>query len=154
MKYMPSVCESPLTAGRRDFAGMDDDSLLTRRLGFDPFRRMQERDLKYVWRRDAEDRWGIDKLWKVAKPRVLPKFSKSKNPNDWLKEVRKFPLKGQWISLGKYRGAQPYNNFHISRVDMWQRADVQALWKDANDAHLFMKFLLASLNLLPFPLKD
>jgi hypothetical protein len=62
---------------------MDDDSLLIHDLKMDPFLQMhyhhhhhhhhqEERQppLNYVYRRDAHDHWGIDELWRIAKPHV------------------------------------------------------------------------------------
>lgn len=113
---------------------MDDDSLLTKDLTYDPFERMDESGLTYVYRRIARDHWGIQQLWKVTKP-VLDADLVSNG---------KLPFVA---SGGRYEGSQPYNNFHISRVDFWRNETWwQRIWQDYNQHHLFFKHRVGDAN--------
>eukprot|EP00934_Nitzschia_sp_Nitz4_P005313 Nitzschia sp. Nitz4//scaffold328_size19456//13174//14037//NITZ4_008722-RA/size19456-processed-gene-0.35-mRNA-1//1//CDS//3329547977//5303//frame0 len=111
---------------------LDDDSLILKGMPYDPFQRMQQEDLTYVYRREASDHWGIQELWKVAKPHLLAQYS----------TTRKLPF----THRGEYDGMQPYNNFHISRVDFWRKEPWKTMWKESNDRHLFFKYRVGDAN--------
>jgi hypothetical protein len=111
---------------------MDDDSLLVDDFPFDPFVRMQEEQLTYVYRRDAFDNYGVKLLWKVAE-KYVEHADKEKLP---------------FVDPDKdmYDGWQPYNNFHISRVSFWKSAKWISLWNELNKQHAFMKYRLGDAN--------
>ncbi|KAL3926672.1 MAG: hypothetical protein SGARI_005531 [Bacillariaceae sp.] len=61
---------------------MDDDSLLTSKPEVDPFQQFQQHDpenLTYVYRRKETDQWGIQELWRVARPYVMDPKTVSSN---------------------------------------------------------------------------
>lgn len=107
---------------------MDDDSLLTDQLPFDPFQQMLERGLEYAWRRNSFEEWGIDKL------------------NEILNRHVEINYKTPFTSEGEYIGMEPYNNFHVSRVSFWSSPKWQAFWKDLNEEHAFFKYRLGDAN--------
>jgi len=117
----------------RYYMRLDDDSYFTADLPFDPFKAMHERSLQYAWRRDAQDSWGIEKLWKVAEPLLLGAGTRN-------------TYRQLWAPGGRYNGGQPYNNFHVSSVALWQSPRVRDLWARANDAHLFYKYRVGDAN--------
>lgn len=111
---------------------MDDDSLFTENLPWDPFVTLQHRNKIYAYKRDSMDHWGVDQLWKVAEPHL---------------DLTKRDLPPFWDPItSDYTGGQPYNNFHVSRVDFWRRPSWTALWKDMNEAHLFFKYRVGDAN--------
>jgi hypothetical protein len=112
---------------------MDDDSLLTADFSFDPFQRMKEQNLTYVYQRQASDFWGIDELWKVSKPHLN------------LQQENLPFLLGSGDDR-QYTGMQPYNNFHISRVSFWRSKQWTLLWEDMNRHHLFFKYRVGDAN--------
>lgn len=116
--------------GYQYYMRMDDDSLLIRQMAFDPFQRMLQQNLTYAYRRETFDRWGIRRLWQVSKP-YLNTTSGSQLP---------------FVDGVKYYGRQPYNNFHITRVDFWRKRPWQDLWKDFNENHLFFKYRVGDAN--------
>jgi hypothetical protein len=127
----------------RDFTfylRMDDDSLLTADFPFDPFRRMDEQNLTYAYRRVASDHWGIENLWKISKPHI-----------DLTRTDLPFLNRGAHTGAGgdhsySYSGAQPYNNFHVARVSFWTSPQWQRLWDEFNANHLFYKYRLGDAN--------
>lgn len=112
---------------------MDDDSLLMAPLPFDPFERMQRRNLIYAYRRVASDQWGVEKLWEVSKA-----YIDSNRTN--------LPFVERRAGQVRYWGTQPYNNFHVSRVDFWRSETWQKIWKDYNNQHLFFKYRVGDAN--------
>eukprot|EP01052_Picozoa_sp_SAG31_P021961 SAG31_NODE_1724_length_7442_cov_3.433533_1_plen_703_part_00 len=86
---------------------LDDDSFFTGPLSFDPFVRMKEQHLQYAYRQRMVDHWGIDKLWELASPVMT---------TDKLRNMEEM---GMLSSGAKYTGSQPYNNFHVASVRMW-----------------------------------
>ena len=111
---------------------MDDDSLFTEKLPFDPFLQMKEKDLTYAYRSHAWDHWGIEQLWKVSKPRLLQaNVDLSSQP---------------FLSDGEYTGQQPYNNFHVSRIDFWRSPRWRRLQKDYDQHHLFFQYRVGDAN--------
>lgn len=111
---------------------MDDDSLLTEDLPFDPFTKMEQEGLIYAYRRISFDRWGIDKLWNVTKPHLLGGTEKEDLPFVDAK--------------GVYDGFQPYNNFHVTLVAFWRSNSWQGLWRDFNRNNLFFKHRVGDAN--------
>ena len=107
---------------------LDDDSLLTDKFPFDPFQKMLDERLTYVYRREAYDHWGIEKLWEIAKPHL--DFSR--------------PL--PFAFFREYEGAQPYNNFHISRTSFWTSSKWVSFWNDLNEQHAFFKYRVGDAN--------
>jgi hypothetical protein len=114
---------------------MDDDSLFTEDLPFDPFCKMQTNGLTYAYRRDTLDHWGIDKLWQVTKPHLPGRGAAAQQ------ETLPF-----LDDSGGYSGRQPYNNFHVSRVDFWRSDAWQDLWREYNRHHLFFKYRVGDAN--------
>jgi hypothetical protein len=112
---------------------MDDDSLLTAPLTFDPFERMENRQLIYAYRRMASDGWGIEKLWEVSQAYI---------------DSQRTDLPFVVYQDGNiyYWGRQPYNNFHISRVDFWRSEGWQKIWNECNKQHLFFKYRVGDAN--------
>eukprot|EP00980_Cylindrotheca_fusiformis_P010018 scaffold2214_cov139-Cylindrotheca_fusiformis.AAC.15 len=113
---------------------MDDDSLFTKDFAFDPFQRMKEENLEYVYRRKAKDKWGIRELWKVSKPYVD------------LNRQGTIPFLYGYGVNRRYGGSQPYNNFHISTVSFWRSKKWSLLWEDMNRNHLFFKYRVGDAN--------
>jgi Glycolipid 2-alpha-mannosyltransferase len=107
---------------------MDDDSLLTEKLMFDPFQQMYEHRLNYAWRRDSAEIWGINKLKTLITKHIT------------ITDTTPF------MSRGEYYGSEPYNNFHVSRVSFWSSPKWQAFWRDLNDEHAFFKYRLGDAN--------
>lgn len=113
---------------------IDDDSLFTAELPFDPFEEMKRQGLEYAWKRDDKDHWGIDKLWRIARPLLDSTV------------IKKNQLSQLWAAGGKYQGGQPYNNFHVSSLRLWQRSETKMLWRQANKQHLFFKYRVGDAN--------
>lgn len=107
---------------------MDDDSLLTGQLLFDPFREMKRKGLDYVYRRDSFERWGVSKFTELVQKHI------------------EFKDKTPFLTDGAYKGSEPYNNFHISRVSFWSEPRWQAFWDDLNKEHAFFKYRLGDAN--------
>lgn len=107
---------------------MDDDSLLTEKLMFDPFQRMHKHGLNYAWRRSSAEMWGIDKLKTLIKRHI------------------KITTATPFMIGGEYHGMEPYNNFHVSRVSFWSSPKWQAFWRDLNDEHVFFKYRVGDAN--------
>lgn len=107
---------------------MDDDSLLITSPPFDPFKRMEDKGLEYVYRRLSMEQWGVSKLKEIIK-RHIPITTET-----------------PFIREGEYSGAEPYNNFHISKVDFWSSPQWQAFWKDLNQENAFFKYRLGDAN--------
>jgi hypothetical protein len=113
---------------------LDDDSLLTGPLPFDPFEMMKERHLQYAYHSSMADYWGIDKLWELASPFMTPESLQN------MKEMDLLP------PHGKYTGRQPYNNFHVASVKMWL-APKWLCFRDVMDQHFgFMKYRFGDAN--------
>lgn len=107
---------------------MDDDSLLTRKPGSDPFLDMEKNNLVYVWRRAASDQNGIDALAKAAQPYI----SEESFQSPFARRAG-----GSLLAL---TGSSPYNNFHISRVDFWRSPKWIQLMKDVDEKQIFYQF--------------
>jgi Glycolipid 2-alpha-mannosyltransferase len=110
----------------RYYMRMDDDSLLIDKPSYDPFLRMQERNLQYVWRRASGDRNGIAELSQIADP-FLPE------------ESRQSPFAvtsggGKLVSLN---GVSPYNNFHITQVGFWRTPAWRRVMDEVDAKHVF-----------------
>ncbi len=107
---------------------MDDDSLLIETPSFDPFQKMKDQQLKYVYRRTAYDHWGVAKLWEAAKPFV--------------------EITGEtpFVHNSEYVGMQPYNNFHITEVSFWTSPKWIELWDAINHAHVFFRYRAGDAN--------
>lgn len=103
---------------------LDDDSLFTDRLPFDPFQQMDKDGLMYAWRRDSYEEWGLAKLNEVVKRHI-------RIDDDAL-----------FTSDREFWGSEPYNNFHVSRVSFWASPKWRAFWKDLNEEHAFFKYRL------------
>lgn len=108
---------------------MDDDSLLMARPPFDPFVQMQEKGLDYAYRRNSIEHWGVKKLVEIMQKHV--DLSTGDTP---------------FTQNGRYFGAEPYNNFHISRVSFWSSPQWQAFWNALNEEHAFFKYRLGDAN--------
>jgi Glycolipid 2-alpha-mannosyltransferase len=105
---------------------IDDDSLFTEKLPFDPFQEMDAHGLIYAWRRDFFEPWGIAKLTQLI------------NRHIWNETGNGMPF----LRQQKYVEFEPYNNFHVSRVSFWASAKWQAFWNDLNEEHAFFKHRL------------
>ena len=46
----------------------------------------------------------------------------------------------------EYYGAQPYNNFHISKVSFWNAPSWKSLYEDLNSQHAFYKYRVGDAN--------
>jgi len=119
--------------GYKYYLRMDDDSLLMSDLPFDPFEKMETEGLYYAYRRVVSDRWGVKELWNVTVPHLDADKVKTGS----------LPF---LTSAGFYHGLQPYNNFHVSRIDFWRDETWQRVWKDYNDNHLFYKHRVGDAN--------
>lgn len=126
---------------------LDDDSLLISDLEFDPFEKVMEENLTYAYRRKAGDHWGIQELWRVAQPHVLEEKFLASNAAT-RQEFLVGPLDDGEGTSGEFRynGIQPYNNFHIARVDFWRSQRWKALMKDMDGDHLFFKNRVGDAN--------
>jgi hypothetical protein len=118
----------PFLEAYQFYMRMDDDSLLMARLPFDPFVRMQENDLDYAYRRNSMEQWGVKKLAEIMEGHV------NLSPDT------------PFTQNGRYYGAEPYNNFHISKVSFWSSPQWQAFWDDLNEEHAFFKYRLGDAN--------
>jgi hypothetical protein len=119
---------------------LDDDSLFTSDLEYDPFVKFVQRNMTYVYRRSAEDHWGIQELWRMAQRYVLdPSLLDSS-----VKTQQEFLMRSG--DDYEYFGNQPYNNFHISRVDFWRSQRWQAFMQDMDSHHLFFKHRVGDAN--------
>lgn len=107
---------------------MDDDSLFTEKLPFDPILRAHQKGLDYVYRRDSVERWGIEKFWEILQRHI--------------KVTEDTPF----MVGGFYSGREPYNNFHISRVSFWSQPQWQKFWNDLNREHAFFRYRLGDAN--------
>jgi Glycolipid 2-alpha-mannosyltransferase len=107
---------------------MDDDSLLTSELPFDPFKEMLAKNLDYIWRRNSFERWGVEQIAKL------------------ISEHRELMKNTLFMHSGSYEGLEPYNNFHISRVTFWASPPWQLIWNKMNEKHFFFKFRLGDAN--------
>ena len=116
----------------RYYMRLDDDSLFVDKLPFDPFDEMRQKDLWYVWRRDAFDHWGVSQLFQVISRHV--------------KLRRGLPFVSDNGADFTRQGQQPYNNFHMASVDFWSTPQWQAFWKDMNREHLFFKHRVGDAN--------
>lgn len=120
---------------------MDDDSLLLADFEWDPFLRMKSEGLTYAYRRNAVDMWGIDELWKVARPYI-----------DLQRENLPFAIRGDHDEEKEdderysYYGEQPYNNFHISDLSFWRSSQWTNMIEDMDDRHLFFKYRVGDAN--------
>jgi Glycolipid 2-alpha-mannosyltransferase len=110
----------------RYYMRMDDDSLLFDKPEEDPFLKMQERTLQYLWQRPAGDRNGVAELSRIADPYLTD-------------ESRHSPFAvtsggGKLVSLN---GMSPYNNFHITEVAFWRSAKWRQVIDEVDRKHLF-----------------
>lgn len=123
----------------RYYMRMDDDSHLVQDLEFDPFVRMQERNLQYAWRRDELDWMGAHKaFWQVARQSAR---AAGKLARQYLNGESFNPLiPHRWIDQERYTGLAPYNNFHVSSMALWNRSEVAQLWTDTNTVHGWFKY--------------
>jgi hypothetical protein len=121
---------------------LDDDSLLTSDLEYDPFVKFVQRNLTYIYRRSMVDYWGIQELWRVAQSYVLDPSLLDSNV-----KTRQDFLTGLGDNNNyEYTGKQPYNNFHISRVDFWKSARWTVFMQDMDHHHLFFKHRVGDAN--------
>lgn len=116
---------------------VDDDGLLTKDLTVDPFIAMEQNGLTYAFRRTFVDTWGKDQLWEATQP-LLPSTIES------LPMILDMPsgLRGRENRRRdvQYSGDQPYNNFHVARVDFWRTPMWQKVFRVYNEQHLFFKY--------------
>jgi hypothetical protein len=120
-------------------------------------------NLTYVYKRKAVDFWGIQQLWKVAKPYVLNsevtnnrivrnKFLSQEDDEDYYFPLDKEqPRREQEDNTGEYDttqyyGLQPYNNFHISRIDFWKSDKWKQFMNGMDKEHLFYKYRVGDAN--------
>jgi Glycolipid 2-alpha-mannosyltransferase len=123
---------------------IDDDSLITAKPPWDPFVHMHDRSLSYLFRRYDGDTHGIDKLWMVSSEYVLKNNSMSHKISRRKFLERYVGASGSVVEY--YSGSQPYNNFHISKVDFWRSSQWQQLMEDMDDEHLFFKYRVGDAN--------
>lgn len=112
---------------------LDDDSFFTSDLSFDPFVKMKTMKLQYAYRRQAQDSWGIKRMWELALPYMNAES---------LRNMRQMGM----ISGPEYTGAQPYNNFHVASVEMFQRPTWQRYMRDTERAFGFFKYRFGDAN--------
>jgi hypothetical protein len=117
---------------------MDDDSLMIRNAPYDPFVKMKNDNLVYVYRRDAFDTWGVKQLWKTVKPLV-------KVTSHTPFAIHGKPVNGRYPNA-EYNGYQPYNNFHVSAVSFWSSAPWRKVWNAMNRNHLFFRHRVGDAN--------
>ncbi|KAG7369854.1 glycolipid 2-alpha-mannosyltransferase [Nitzschia inconspicua] len=126
---------------------LDDDSLLMSDLEYDPFKRFLDHNLIYAYRRQASDHWGIQELWKVAEPHVLNPTVQKINVATRLEFLQPTsPGSDDDKAMYQYHGKQPYNNFHISRVDFWRSRQWKSVMNDMDKNHLFFKHRVGDAN--------
>ena len=102
----------PLLQRFKYYMRMDDDAIFTGDLKSDPFKDMDKMNLTYAYRRTAWDHWGIDHMWKLA----LPHMNET--------QIRNMQKMG-FVPRGDnpvYDGWQPYNNFHVATVELFQQS--------------------------------
>jgi len=112
---------------------LDDDSFFTSDLSFDPFVKMKTMKLQFAYRRQAQDSWGIKRMWELALPYMNAES---------LRNMRQMDM----ILGPEYTGAQPYNNFHVASVEMFQRPTWQRYMRDTERAFGFFKYRFGDAN--------
>ena len=195
--------------GYEYYLRMDDDSLLTSPFTYDPFMKMKQRSLWYVYKRTASDHWGIQQLWDISRPYIIQQHqqyyyteyvqqnrhtnnnssSSSSNTNvthyysldnlpfvsvtstakhglnpfndddDQVGEEAKSSKAAGSSAANpriidfsaaldhiRYYGDQPYNNFHISKVEFWNTPSWRALYEELNTKHAFYKYRVGDAN--------
>jgi hypothetical protein len=144
---------------------MDDDSLLVSKLAYDPFEKIHTSNLTYIYKRTEVDHWGIKQLWDVARPYVLHPRRVASNRivrsqflsqeggylyDDDGRDQKRRPqeqldLEGDGVDI-EYYGLQPYNNFHLSRIDFWKSETWKQFMADMDERHLFYKYRVGDAN--------
>ncbi|KAI2494014.1 hypothetical protein MHU86_20500 [Fragilaria crotonensis] len=99
--YGLGVCKQCSSCRFKYYLRLDDDSLFTDKLPFDPFQQMDKDGLLYAWRRDSYEEWGLAKL------------------NELVKRHIRIDDDALFTSDREFWGSEPYNNFHVSRVSFW-----------------------------------
>lgn len=115
---------------------LDDDSLFTSGLPYDPFLRMETFNIKYVYRQGMGDYWGINQMWDLARPYM----DQSRIAN--MQEMNFLPHGPN----PTYTGSQPYNNFHIATVEMFQRPLWIKYLTDVDKNYGFSKYRFGDAN--------
>lgn len=108
---------------------LDDDSLFIDKIPEDPFQKMENNQLTYLYKRGASDHWGVHKLWEISKPHIT------------ITEDTPF-----LTAQGDYIGLQPYNNFHIASVAFWSSPEWMKIWNELNEQHAFFKYRVGDAN--------
>ena len=140
--YSGRLQAMPFLKSYKYYMRMDDDNVIRSVPTSDPFIDMEERRLRYAWRRDEVDHWGVAAMWPLAQEYLQPEYTAlnatSEGPG-WIK--RNMSLKEI-----TYTGGQPYNNFHVSEVALWATKTMRAFWDVANANNLFLKHRLGDAN--------
>jgi Glycolipid 2-alpha-mannosyltransferase len=110
----------------RYYMRMDDDSLLFDKPEEDPFLKMQERKLQYLWQRPASDRNGVAELSQIADPYLTEDSRHSR-----------FAVTSGGGKLVSLSGMSPYNNFHITEVAFWRSPKWRQVMDEVDRKHLF-----------------
>ena len=176
--------------GYEYYLRMDDDSLFTSPFTYDPFLKMKQRQLLYVYKRTAVDHWGIQQLWDISKPYIIQQHKdfliRQSNNNtttnatihytlndlpfvyvtstgdddfnpingdddDQVGEAKRKAGSGTMIDSSAldhihYSGDQPYNNFHLSKVEFWNTPSWKNLYDELNSKHVFYKYRVGDAN--------
>jgi len=132
--YSGRLQKSQFLSGFKYYMRLDDDSIFTSDLKFDPFMKMDTNKLKYAYRRKDHDTWGIVKMWDLASPYM--------NASS-LQNMRQMGL----ISKSAYTGAQPYNNFHVASVQMFRHREWALYMRDVESSFGFFKYRFGDANI-------
>lgn len=114
---------------------MDDDSVIIGPLPFDPFARMEEKVLGYAYRRQMTDTHGMKELWEFASPFMTTDSRMS------------MERMGMLSSGGLYEGLQPYNNFHVASVAIWNTPKWLRFLRVIDDNFGFFKYRFGDANM-------
>jgi len=132
--YSGRLQNSEFLRGFKYYMRIDDDSFFTSDLKFDPFKEMNSKKLQYAYRRKAHDKWGNVRMWELASP-YMNAVS--------LQNMRQMGL----ISTNAYTGAQPYNNFHVASVKMFQHREWAMYMRDVERSFGFFKYRFGDANI-------
>lgn len=119
----------------------DTDSFLLCRVDFDPFVWMKDSSLAYVYGpTQIDDIWYINGLWDVVLDHMSKKNIHPRNlmllANYRDDRIRTMPLDSALMHLRAigYSGYSFYNNFELSRTDLWRSEAYADLFRSVDDS--------------------
>lgn len=125
---------------------VDDDGLLIDHFPFDPFVRMANLDLLYIFRRDSFDAVH-EFIWATARSHYSRQTKARSIDHNTSYSTTMWMKNNEYNERDGSRTNQPYNNFHVSSLALWRTPSVQALLRDIEKNKLFFKYKLGDANL-------